>query len=67
MNTSDLVVGGGGAGCSAAIAAADCGTAVILASKLPLGKAGATTYPIAEMAGYNAGDVPIPGVQEALQ
>ena len=61
VRTGVLVVGGGGAGMRAAIAAADCGAEVILASKLRLGKAGATAYPIAEMAGYNAGDVRIPG------
>ena len=61
VRTDVLVVGGGGAGMRAAIAAADCGAEVILASKLRLGTAGATAYPIAEMAGYNAGDVRIPG------
>lgn len=55
-----LVIGAGGAGCRAAIAAADCGTSVLLASKKPLGESGATSYPVAEMAGYNAGDVSIP-------
>ena len=61
VRTDVLIVGGGGAGMRAAIAAADCGAEVILASKLRLGTAGATAYPIAEMAGYNAGDVRIPG------
>ena len=55
-----LIVGAGGAGCRAAIAAADCGTSVLLVSKKPLGESGATSYPVAEMAGYNAGDVSIP-------
>ena len=55
-----LIVGAGGAGCRAAIAAADCGVSVLLLSKRAVGESGATSYPIAEMAGYNAGDVAIP-------
>ena len=39
VRTDVLVVGGGGAGMRAAIAAADCGAEVILASKLRLGTA----------------------------
>lgn len=60
ITTDVLVIGAGGAGCRAAIAAADCGTSVLLVSKMPLGESGATSYPVAEMAGYNAGDVSIP-------
>ena len=60
ITTDVLVIGAGGAGCRAAIAAADCGASVLLASKMPLGESGATSYPVAEMAGYNAGDVSIP-------
>ncbi len=51
VRTDVLVVGGGGAGMRAAIAAADCGAEVILASKLRLGTAGATAYPIARWRG----------------
>lgn len=63
--TDVLVIGAGGAGLRAAIAAADCGAQVLLASKKEPGIAGATSYPIAEMAGYNAGDVQIPDDVEA--
>ena len=56
MKTDVLVIGGGGAGLRAAIAAADCGAQVLLVSKKQIGQAGATAWPIAEMAGYNAGD-----------
>lgn len=60
--TSDvLVIGGGMAGCRAAIAAADYGGSVVLATKMPLNNGGASTFPVAEMAGYNAGDPDIPG------
>lgn len=52
-----LVVGTGGAGCRAAIEAADSGVSVLLVSKKEIGHSGATSYPVAEMAGYNAGDV----------
>lgn len=55
-----LVIGAGGAGCRAAIAAADSGATVLLTSKKEISHAGATSYPIAEMAGYNAGDVSVP-------
>lgn len=55
-----LVVGAGGAGSRAAIAAADSGASVLLVSKKEISHAGATSYPIAEMAGYNAGDVSVP-------
>lgn len=49
------------AGCRAAIAAADYGGSVVLATKMPLNNGGASTFPVAEMAGYNAGDPDIPG------
>lgn len=55
-----LVIGSGGAGSRAAIAAADSGVSVLLVSKKPVVHSGATSYPVAEMAGYNAGDVSIP-------
>lgn len=61
ITTDVLIVGAGGAACRAAIAAADAGAKVLMATKQPIGKAGATTYPVAEMAGYNAGDPRIPG------
>lgn len=64
INTDVLVIGGGGAGLRAAIAAADCGVQVLLVSKRKIGIAGATAYPVAEMAGYNAGDIHIPGDTE---
>lgn len=53
--TDVLVIGGGGAALRAALAACDAGADVIIAAKMPLGLGGATTYPVAEMAGYNAG------------
>ena len=56
-----LIIGGGGAACRAAIEAADSGAQVLVVSKRPLTKAGATSHPVAEMAGYNAGDPRIPG------
>lgn len=59
--TDVLVIGGGGAACRAALAAADAGARVLLASKRPPAKAGATSYPVAEMAGYNAGDPAVCG------
>lgn len=59
--TDVLIVGGGGAACRAALAAADAGAQVILASKRPPAQAGATSHPVAEMAGYNAGDPAIAG------
>ncbi|MCI8659072.1 MAG: FAD-binding protein [Lachnospiraceae bacterium] len=55
-----LVIGTGGAGCRAAIEAADRGVSVLLVSKKEIGHSGATSYPVAEMAGYNAGDVSNP-------
>lgn len=61
VKTDVLVIGGGGAGLRAAVAAADCGAQVILVSKRKVGIAGATAFPVAEMAGYNAGDIRIPG------
>lgn len=55
-----LVIGAGGAGCRAAIAAADGGASVLMVSKAAPGRAGATAHPVAEMAGYNAGDPVVP-------
>jgi L-aspartate oxidase len=60
IRTGVLVIGGGGAACRAAIAAADSGAQVLLASKKPPRKGGATCYPVAEMAGFNAGNPAIP-------
>ena len=48
MKTDVLVIGGGGAGLRAAIAAADCGAQVLLVSKKQIGQAGATAWPIAD-------------------
>lgn len=61
VTTDVLVIGGGGAACRAAIAAADAGAKVLVISKRPPPHAGATCYPVAEMAGYNAGDPAVPG------
>ena len=61
LTTDVLIIGGGMAGCRAAIAAADYGGSVVLATKMPLNNGGASTFPVAEMAGYNAGDPDIPG------
>ena len=55
-----LIIGAGGAGLRAAIAAADRGVSVLLTSKANVACSGATSYPVAEMAGYNAGDISIP-------
>lgn len=54
--TDVIIIGGGGAACRAAIEAADSGASVVLVTKLTPTKAGATCYPVAEMAGYNAGN-----------
>lgn len=51
-----LVVGGGGAACRAAIEAARAGSKVCMVLKGTLGKSGTTTYPVAEMAAFNAPD-----------
>lgn len=61
LETTVLIIGGGGAACRAAIEACDAGADVLLVSKKPVGEGGATVYPVAEMAGYNAGDPLIPG------
>lgn len=60
LNVDVLIIGAGGAGCRAAIGAADCGASVLMVSKVAPGKAGATAHPVAEMAGYNAGDPVVP-------
>ena len=49
--TNVLIIGGGGAACRAAIAACDAGADVLIVSKKPLGKGGATTFPVAECRG----------------
>lgn len=61
IRTEVLVIGAGGAACRAAIAAADCGAQVVMASKLEILKAGATCFPVAEAAAYNAGDPAVTG------
>jgi L-aspartate oxidase len=61
LYTEVLVIGAGGAACRAAIAAADSGARVILVSKRELLKAGATCFPVAEAAAYNAGDPALAG------
>ena len=66
LATDVLIVGGGGAAGRAAIAAADAGADVLIATKKPLGLGGTTTYPVAEMAGYNAGNPAKPGDVEQI-
>lgn len=56
IHTGVLVVGGGGAACRAAVAAADQGVAVVLATKGNLGASGSTGYQMCEIAGYNVPD-----------
>lgn len=56
MNSDVLIVGGGGAGARAAVEASDDGASVVLALKGYLGSSGATTYGVAEMAGFNVAD-----------
>ncbi|WP_221040411.1 FAD-binding protein [Gelria sp. Kuro-4] len=51
-----LVIGGGGAACRAAVAAADAGAKVAMVLKGKLGRSGATAYKVAEMAGFNVAD-----------
>ncbi len=59
--TDVLVIGGGGAGARAAIEASDQGAAVRLILKGRLGSSGATAYPAAEYAGFQAADGCDPG------
>jgi L-aspartate oxidase len=61
VRTEVLVIGAGGAACRAAIAAADSGAQVILVSKQEILKAGATCFPVAEAAAYNAADPALAG------
>lgn len=63
--TDVLIIGGGSAACRAAIEAADAGARVLMISKRPPERAGATSYPVAEMAGYNAGDPAVCGDVES--
>lgn len=51
-----LIIGGGGAGLAAAIAAAKEGADVLLVSKGRSGESGATYYNLAELGAYNAPD-----------
>lgn len=53
LSTDVLVVGAGGAGSRAALEASRAGAEVLLCSKAPVGKAGATAYRIVELAGFN--------------
>lgn len=54
IDTDVLVVGGGGAGARAALAAAESGARVVLALKGLLGTSGATAYRVASVAGFQA-------------
>jgi len=56
VTTDVLVIGGGGAGARAAIEASDHGASVVMALKGQLGRSGATAYPVAEYAGFQASD-----------
>lgn len=56
ISCDTLVIGGGGAGLAAAIAAARAGADVLLVSKGESGRSGATYYDIAEIGAYNAPD-----------
>lgn len=56
ISCDTLVIGGGGAGMAAAIAAARAGADVLLVSKGESGRSGATYYDIAEIGAYNAPD-----------
>nr|WP_286170416.1 FAD-binding protein [Halocella sp. SP3-1] len=51
-----MVVGGGGAACRAALEAAENGAQVLMILKGKIGKSGATSYKVAEMAGFNVAD-----------
>lgn len=51
--TGVLIVGGGGAACRAAIAAADQGAEVLMVLKRTAGHSGATTHKCCEIAGFN--------------
>lgn len=65
IKTDVLIIGGGGAGCRAAIEAADCGAQVLLVNKGTAGQSGATAFPVAEMAGFNFGDTTRKGEVES--
>lgn len=54
IDTDVLVVGGGGAGARAALAAAESGARVVLALKGFFGTSGATAYRVASVAGFQA-------------
>ncbi len=56
ISTGVLIVGGGGAACRAAIAAAEYGVDVTMALKGKLGYSGTTAAHVADSAGYNAAD-----------
>lgn len=53
IKTEILIVGGGGAACRAAIAAADQGSKVLMVLKGTVGHSGATTHECCEIAGFN--------------
>ncbi len=74
IETDVLVVGGGGAGCRAAMAAADAGARVVLIEKGRLGVTGSTFDPftwgkgiIVAVEGYNPTDDPEVHYREALE
>lgn len=56
LKTDVLVIGAGGAGARAAIAACDAGAQVLMAYKGTIGRSGATTYSACEMAAFNVPD-----------
>ncbi len=73
IETDVVVVGGGGAGCRAAMAAADCGARVTLIDKGRVGVTGSTFDPftwgkgiIAAVEGYNPTDDPEVHFREAM-
>ena len=56
LKTEVLVIGAGGAGLRAALAAFDAGADVKVVANGKLGKTGATAYPVADFAGFQASD-----------
>jgi fumarate reductase (CoM/CoB) subunit A len=54
--TDVLVIGAGGAGLRAAVAAFDAGAEVRMIFNGRLGRSGSTTFPVAELAGFQASD-----------
>ncbi len=56
LKTDVLVIGGGGAALRAALQADESGAEVLIASKGPVGKSGATYYSVAEIGAFNVPD-----------